>query len=55
MGECNDLAQVRGLANRFANDDEQGMLPELFAQPSGLAQNDLLHVSNEEGWILGVR
>jgi precorrin-8X/cobalt-precorrin-8 methylmutase len=53
-GECKDRAQVRTLAHHFANDDERGMLHQRFTTPIQLTNEELTHITQEEGWILGI-
>ncbi|MGH7859963.1 MAG: hypothetical protein ACREQY_21765, partial [Candidatus Binatia bacterium] len=53
-GEVRDAAQVRTVAEKFADDDAAGRLAELFRGPNiDLHERD--PVIREEGWILGVR
>jgi hypothetical protein len=54
-GECKDKAQVRGLAEYFAHEDEAGEMAEWFNPPDGLNLQGLEAIVAEEGWILGVR
>jgi len=54
-GEIKDAAQVRALAEHFAELDNADALAPLFAGPGGLNDTDRHVVENEEGWILGVR
>ncbi len=54
-GECKDAAQVRGLAEYFHREDEQGRLQTLFQPPDGVSGEELPVITAEEGWILGVR
>ena len=52
--EIKDEAQVRNIAEHFAQLDESGRLSGLFAGPDGLTEADKAVISTEEGWILGV-
>jgi hypothetical protein len=54
-GMCKDQAQVRGLANYFADEDKAGRIADLFAVPPGLSPEKLVQIVAEEGWTLGVR
>jgi hypothetical protein len=51
-GESKDAAQVRVTAEHFAALDEKGQLGRLFGPAKG-AEDKLLAVEQEEGWILG--
>ena len=53
-GEVNDAAQVKTLANYFAQMDQTGQLERLFAGPPGLSAEQQARICQEEGWILGV-
>jgi len=54
LGEVTDRTQVRGLAHRFAIEDQLDTLNRLFRQPDGLTEPELRHVIQEEGWIVGM-
>ncbi len=54
-GECKDRAQVRGLAEYFAQEDEAGTIGALFEPPTRLSPDELEGITSEEGWILGIR
>lgn len=53
-GEIRDEAQVRIIAEHFAELDEKGRLGALFAGPDTLSDDDKLAISGEEGWVFGV-
>jgi len=52
--EIRDEAQVRALAEGFAELDVSGKLPALFAANSGLSERERAQITSEEGWILGI-
>jgi hypothetical protein len=54
-GEIKDEAQVRDLAEYFAELDEKGELGSLFSRPAGITDEECCVVECEEGWILGIR
>jgi hypothetical protein len=54
-GEYKDQAQVRGLAEHFAKEDEAETICDLFKAPSGISAKELQMIIAEEGWILGVK
>lgn len=51
-GAVRDRAQVRLMCRWAAERDEAGTLADRFAQPAGLADEDVGVVVAEEGWIL---
>jgi precorrin-8X/cobalt-precorrin-8 methylmutase len=53
-GEVKDAAQVRTAARRFAEMDDAGTLPALFAGDPALSAEERRLVEAEEGWVLGV-
>ena len=53
--ECKDQAQVRGLTEHFATEDEAGRITDLFRAPTGISADELEQAIAEEGWILGVK
>ena len=53
-GEVADEAQVRGIARHYADLDEKGTLSALFSTGKSLSPEQIGHVIEEEGWILGV-
>lgn len=53
-GQCNDQAQVYGLAAYFAELDEAGQLTALFERPADLSESEVHAITTEEGWILGI-
>ena len=55
LGEVTDRTQVRGLAHRFAIEDQLDTLNRLFRQPDDLTEPELRHVIQEEGWTEPVR
>lgn len=52
--EVKDQAQVRTLAEHFAQLDQTGRLADLFAGPENLTAEQRRSIETEEGWILGV-
>jgi len=50
---CRDEAQMLGLCETLALQDDEDQLGVLFAAPSGLGPEDLHACVTEEGWILG--
>ena len=52
--EIKDEAQVRIIAEFFAEADKNGRLAELFAGPDSLSEDEKAVILAEEGWILGV-
>ena len=52
--EIKDEAQVRIIAEHFAELDKSGRLGRCFAGPESLSEDEKLVISGEEGWILGV-
>jgi hypothetical protein len=52
--ETKDAAQVRAIAEHFAQLDDEGRLADLF-DLSALPEDAQEHVVAEEGWILGAR
>lgn len=52
--EIKDEAQVRIIAEHYANLDEAGRLGPLFAGSQSLSEDEKAVISSEEGWILGV-
>ena len=52
--EIRDEAQVRTMAEWFAERDANGKLPALFATEAKLTDTQRAAVTQEEGWILGV-
>lgn len=53
-GEVNDSAQVRNVAQVFAERDEVGELRTWFAGDPGLSDEQRRQVETEEAWTLGV-
>lgn len=51
--EIKDEAQVRTIAEWFAERDANGKLAQLFAAEAKLTDEQKLSVTQEEGWILG--
>ena len=54
-GQVKDQAQVIQLAMHFSGLDIDGGLAELFERPSNIDLDQLIAITEEEGWILGVR
>jgi precorrin-8X/cobalt-precorrin-8 methylmutase len=54
-GQVKDEAQVIQLAQYFRGLDLEEGLGELFEQPSNIDSTQLADITEEEGWILGVR
>lgn len=54
-GQVKDEAQVIQLAQYFRGLDLEDGLGELFEQPSNIDSTQLADITEEEGWILGVR
>jgi hypothetical protein len=52
--EIRDEAQVRAVAEGFAELDANGKLPALFAGAAGLKDAQKAKIVSEEGWILGI-
>jgi hypothetical protein len=52
--EIRDEAQVRVVAEGFAELDANGKLPALFGGGSGLNDAQKAKIASEEGWILGI-
>jgi len=52
--EIKDEAQVRTMAEWFAERDANGKLPALFASEAKLTDAQKAKVTREEGWILGL-
>lgn len=52
--EIKDEAQVRTMAEWFAERDANGKLPALFASEAKLTDAQKTKVTQEEGWILGL-
>ena len=52
--EIKDEAQVRTMAEWFAERDANGKLPALFASEAKLTDAQKAKVTQEEGWILGL-
>ena len=52
--EIKDEAQVRTMAEWFAERDANGKLPALFASEAKLTDAQKARVTQEEGWILGL-
>ena len=52
--EIKDEAQVRTMAEWFAERDANGKLPALFASEAKLSDAQKAKVTQEEGWILGL-
>jgi precorrin-8X/cobalt-precorrin-8 methylmutase len=53
-GEVKDSAQVRSIAQHFADLDGLGGLGAVFAGDPALSANERTIVEREEGWILGI-
>ena len=53
-GEVADEAQVRQIARHYADLDEKGTLSAAFSTAKSLSPEQNQHVTEEEGWILGV-
>ncbi len=53
-GDSRDAAQVRLMAQRFADLDAAGGLAALFGADPALSPSERVIVAREEGWILGV-
>jgi hypothetical protein len=53
-GEVADEAQVRQIARHYADLDEKGTLGAAFSTAKSLSPEQNQHVTEEEGWILGV-
>jgi hypothetical protein len=53
-GEVADEAQVREIARHYADLDEKGRLAAAFSTAKSLSPEQNRHVTEEEGWILGV-
>jgi len=54
-GQVKDEAQVRALAQRFAEWDDDGTLAPLFLGDPALSPEQRRLIENEEGWILAKR
>lgn len=52
--EIKDEAQVRTMAEWFAERDANGKLPALFGSEAKLSDSQKVKVTQEEGWILGL-
>lgn len=53
-GEVADEAQVRGIARHYADLDEKGLLSAAFSTGKSFSPEQNRHITEEEGWILGV-
>ena len=53
-GEVADEAQVREIARHYADLDEKGRLAAAFSTAKSLSPEQNRHITEEEGWILGV-
>ena len=53
-GEVADEAQVREIARHYADLDEKGRLAVAFSTAKSLSPEQNRHITEEEGWILGV-
>lgn len=53
-GEVADEAQVREIARHYADLDEKGVLGASFSTGKSLYPEQIRHITEEEGWILGV-
>lgn len=53
-GEVKDAVQVRRMATHFAELDDAGKLPSLFAGSTCLTPDERERIEREEGWTLGV-
>ncbi len=53
-GDVKDAAQVRHVAQRFAQFDADGVLGVLFARPAKLSDAEVGVALTEEGWVLGI-
>ena len=53
-GEVADEAQVRAIARHYADLDEKGLLAAAFSTAKSLSPEQNRHITEEEGWILGV-
>lgn len=53
-GEVADEAQVREIARHYADLDEKGRLVAAFSTAKSLSPEQNRHITEEEGWILGV-
>ena len=55
LGQIKDEAQVIQLAQYFRGLDIEGSLADLFDPPTNIDSDQLAAITEEEGWILGVR
>ena len=55
LAQIKDEAQVIQLAQYFRGFDVEGSLADLFDPPTNIDSEMLAAITEEEGWILGVR
>ncbi len=53
-GEIADEAQVRQIARHYADLDEKGLLGAAFSTAKGRPEAEIVQITGEEGWILGI-